>query len=42
MTKVLELEEKQDYVKKLEVLDKKGLEENKRLNRIIPEDKKCL
>lgn len=40
MTKVLELEVKKDYRKTLEALDKKGLEKNKRLNRVIPEDKK--
>lgn len=40
MTKVLELEVKKDYRKTLEALDKKRLEKNKRLNRVIPEDKK--
>ena len=40
MTKVLELEVKKDYRKTLEALDKQGLEKNKRLNRVIPEDKK--
>ena len=40
MTKALELEVKKDYRKTLEALDKKGLEKNKRLNRVIPEDKK--
>lgn len=40
MIELKELEVAKDYVKKLELLDKEGLEKNKRLNRVTPEDKK--
>ena len=40
MTEVKDLEVSKDYIKKLELLDKKGLEKNKLSNRITKEDKK--